>query len=178
MKKFFLPILLVVVSLVAYNLGRTLGVTKNNATADQQNIDETSQLDGHHTKDLVMHCMDFRFQGMEHRFTCDTCGRKADKLSWPGAVKILNSDNPALKEEALDAIKTAIEKHGIEIIHLINHLDCGGYGGSTKHADTGAEKQFHADELTRAGNTIHERFKTLVVRKYIASRQGIEELAP
>jgi len=38
---------------------------------------------------------------MEHYFACKVCGKKADKLSWPGAVYILNADDPKLHDAVL-----------------------------------------------------------------------------
>lgn len=176
MKKFVTPILLIVGFVLAYNLGHSFGFTLGYASAELKHAEETSFVDSHQTTDLVMHCMDFRFQGMEHRFTCNTCGKKADKLSWPGSVKIINSEDRKLQEEALSAIKTAVDNHGAEKIHLINHIDCSKYGGSSQHADLTAERQFHIKELLNASRIIHERFPALDIHVYIASRDGIEEI--
>lgn len=129
----------------------------------------------HSTKHLVFHCMDHRFLPLDRIFIRDYCGGDADLLSWPGAIKCLNSDEP-IKKKALEALGFAVEKHGVTDIHIINHLDCGGYGGSKEHANATAEERFHREELLRAEKEIKSCLPGVLVHKYLETFEGIKKV--
>jgi hypothetical protein len=174
MKKFLIPICLITGISLGYAIA-SLRVSNPTANATTQPVDATN----HKAKDLVFHCADFRFKPMEGLFVCSTCSeKKADVLSWAGGVKIINSDNPVLVEEALKNIGKLIETHGVENIRLMNHLDCAGYGGSAKHESPAAEHEFHKKELNRAAGIVQQKFPNVHIYKYIETFHEIKPLVP
>ena len=133
-------------------------------------------IEKHEVNDLVMMCMDHRFRLMEDVWINNNCGNDADIIAWPGCTKCLDPGNHLLEEAALDVIGLAIEKHKVQTVHLIHHLDCGGYGGSGKHSDEAAERKFHTEELHRAVRIIQGRYSRVNVRIYLASPKSIDEI--
>jgi len=121
--------------------------------------------------------MDHRFKPVIEAWIKQNCAGDADDLSLPGAAWCLNSESDPCKEAVLTSISKAVELHNVSTVHLINHIDCGGYGGSKKHKDVIAETAFHRDELQRAAKIIQEHFPDINVKLYFANFQGVEQVS-
>jgi carbonic anhydrase len=111
--------------------------------------------DIHSCEAVVLACIDFRFWKETAQFVEKELGIKSyDFPKLPGAAKAIND---CLSEEdvALKCIGVPCDLHHVEKIVIINHADCGAYGGSAKwKGDLEAEENFHKSELRRAKEKI------------------------
>ena len=80
-------------------------------------------------KALVLHCIDFRFRKTLGEFLNSKFGYSYDLVSVAGGVKRLISD-PAENNFILEQLKISDTLHKPNTIVLIQHEDCGAYGGS------------------------------------------------
>ena len=67
----------------------------------------------------------------------------------------------------LSNINISLKLHDPDLIVLVNHEDCGAYGGSKKFASKEEEEQFHEQELDKAQETLS---------KIIGSDKKIEKI--
>lgn len=115
--------------------------------------------DIHSCEAVVLCCIDFRFWKETLEFV-----EKELKLvsfdfpSLPGSAKAINDCNDE-KELAFSCISIPIELHHAKKIVIVNHQDCGAYGGSRKfNGDYEAEQKFHENELKKAKEKILEKY--------------------
>ena len=95
----------------------------------------------------------------------------SDLVSIAGAAK--NFLDPQTQPVALRQVEISKTLHGIKDVHLINHTDCGAYGGRSAFAGEEAERRKHRDDLAAAADVIRGAFPDLSVVKWIAH---LEEL--
>ncbi len=93
--------------------------------------------------------MDFRFGDAIARHLAEQLGTPLfDSIALPGGVKyILEGDNKAFVRSFFDIARRL---HGVSAAVLVNHEDCGGYGGASRFASRDEERAFHKNELERA----------------------------
>ena len=121
----------------------------------------------HTCKALLLQCMDFRLapgikKMMEEQGLMGDC----DLVSLAGAAK--NLLDPETQALALKQVGLSRQLHGIKEVHLVNHTDCGAYGGRAAFAGDEAEHRKHADDLTAAAEAIRQEFPDLTVVKWLA----------
>ena len=130
-------------------------------------------LDEHTCDAMVLHCIDFRFWRALHHFVETKLGiYDFDLLSLPGGAK--NFDDPTedfMFEAAELSAVNAKRLHHIKKFVLTNHIDCGAYGGSAKHATREDEIAFHTAELKKAAKVLRKKFPTLEVIAVFVSRR-------
>lgn len=121
----------------------------------------------HSCSTLTVHCIDFRLQKtikdyLDNQLLLGDC----DILSVAGGVKDMNF--------VLSQVKLSKSLHSIKKVVLVNHTDCGAYGGSSAFANAEAEKMHHASELLKAKHEISRLFPDLTVETFLAviSTQG------
>jgi carbonic anhydrase len=116
----------------------------------------------HSCEAVVLSCIDFRFWRETVEFAEKELGLASfDFPSLPGAAKAINEGN----ELALGCVSVPCDLHHVSKIVIVNHADCGAYGGSGKfNEDVEAEQKFHEEELLRA--------KAKILEKYPASPAG------
>ena len=102
----------------------------------------------HSCEAVVLACIDFRFWKETVEFVQTELGIKDfDFPSLPGSAKAINEGS----ELALSCIKVPCDLHHAEKIVIVNHQDCGAYGGSAKfNGDVEMEQKFHEEELRKA----------------------------
>ncbi len=94
-----------------------------------------------------------------------------DFPSVPGAAKAINEGD----ELALGCVKVPCDLHHVKKIVIVNHADCGAYGGSTKfNGDAEAEQKFHEEELNKAKSIILEKYPDKEVISVYAKLVGNE----
>lgn len=110
------------------------------------------------------------FNYLEQRNLLGDC----DLVGIGGSVKYLIDDNyPERKEFLLEQIKISKELHQAKKVILINHTDCGAYGGSKMFSNEGEEREFHLQQLKKAKEVIKKRFPELEVETVFAEiREG------
>ncbi len=104
---------------------------------------------------VVLACIDFRFWKETMKFVEEGLGIKSyDFPKLPGAAKSVN-DCLSEVDIAMKCIGIPCDLHHVEKIIIVNHADCGAYGGSIQFkGDLEAEQKFHEGELLKAKEKI------------------------
>ena len=106
----------------------------------------------HHCSAVVVACIDFRFwASIVDYIKNDLNIKDFDLIALPGAAKAINEegDNAALR-----AASISFNLHQSEKLIIVNHWDCGAYGGSGQFASAEAEKAFHGTALRQARDRV------------------------
>jgi carbonic anhydrase len=112
----------------------------------------------HHCEAVVLTCIDFRFWRETVEFVEKGLGIKSfDFPSLPGAAKTLN-ESANQNDLAWQCLDVPVKLHAAKKIVIINHEDCGAYGGSKKFANNEAEQKFHEGELKKAKQKILDKY--------------------
>lgn len=127
-------------------------------------------MEQHTCKALVIHCIDFRFRKSLAEFLEEKFGDSYDLVSVAGGVKSLVStigDNNFILEQ----IRISNKLHKPELFVLIQHEDCGAYGGSAAFGDFSTEQEAQNQELEKAEAFLKKEFLQ-PVEKYLAKLSG------
>jgi hypothetical protein len=127
---------------------------------------------------LVVHCIDFRFHEAAARFVRVQLGLETyDLLATPGAARHLTAlAAPERQAALLDDIATSLHLHAPSRLVLINHADCGAYGGQAAFASVEAEAAFHHGALRQASQLLRARYPTLAVTTSFAAAAAPDDL--
>ncbi|MEI6498852.1 MAG: carbonic anhydrase [bacterium] len=127
----------------------------------------------HHWDVLVMSCIDGRFIKRTVDWTTDQIGEVFDFRTGVGCSKAILQDKIDCKD-FVNVVRTAISLHKIKEIWLVDHIDCGAYGGSERFCgDEAREKNFHIEKLGEAAEVVQSNFPELVVKKFYADWDNI-----
>lgn len=132
----------------------------------------------HSCEAVVLTCIDFRFWKETVEFVEQELGIKSyDFPSLPGSAKAINEND----ELALKCISIPHDLHHAKKIVIVNHQDCGAYGGSAKfNGDLEAEQKFHESELKKAKEKILAKFPdaeiVLIYARLTENKNNIEFL--
>jgi carbonic anhydrase len=112
--------------------------------------------DIHSCEAVVLTCIDFRFWKETVEFVEQELEIKSfDFPSLPGAAKAINEGSNL----AMSCISVPCDLHHAEKIVIVNHQDCGAYGGSAKFdGDAEAEQKFHEEELRKSGDIVRKKY--------------------
>lgn len=130
----------------------------------------------HSCEAIVLCCIDFRFWRETLEFVEKELGLKSfDYSSFPGAAKAINEGSNL----ALECVKVPCDLHHVKKIVIINHSDCGAYGGSAKFDNNAeAEQKFHEEEIRKAKDKILEIYPEkeviLVYAKLVDDGENID----
>jgi len=115
--------------------------------------------------------MDFRFmKGVRNYLDAHNMVGDCDLVSIAGAAK--NIADPASESEReflLKQIMLSHKLHNMKRLVLMNHLDCGAYGGSAAFENPAAEKAKHTADLKKAAEIIKNTYPDVEVCLAIAS---------
>jgi len=118
----------------------------------------------HSCEAVVLTCIDFRFwrKTVEH-VEKELNIKSFDFPSLPGAAKAINeclSNN----DIAMQCVSVPHDLHLAKKLVIVNHQDCGAYGGSKVfNGDEAAEQKFHEAELKKAKAKILAKYPDLQV---------------
>ena len=123
--------------------------------------------------------MDFRLEPAIHGYLEEKgFSGDCDVISIAGAAKDLVDDSNGFLANQIDL---SVQLHSISSIILMNHTDCGGYGGSSKHEHSDAEYTFHIGQLHQAKSVLNDKYPDLSVQLALAAinneRVDIQEVA-
>lgn len=124
----------------------------------------------HTCKALIIHCMDFRlmepiFSYLKKRGLVGMC----DEVSLAGAIKSIADDpNGPVSQTLLKQIELSKALHHIDTVILMNHTDCGAYGGHAAFASLTEEREKHTQDMRAVRNHITSRFPELTVETVLA----------
>lgn len=114
-----------------------------------------------------MHCMDFRFgQKMKEFMEQNNLMGDADLVSIAGSAK--NIVNPETQAFALKQIEISKTLHEMKRVHLVNHTDCGAYGGKKAFADDKTEYDKLTGDLKEARDIVKAKWPDLEVVLWLA----------
>jgi carbonic anhydrase len=132
----------------------------------------------HTCSTLILHCIDFRFgiaikQYLEEK---NLLGDR-DIVAVAGAAKNLASPKlPTDKEFIMRQIEISTSLHGITQIILMNHTDCGAYGGRSAFPSREEEEKTHFEEMRRAMGIIQEQYPTIAITSVLANIEDSGEI--
>ncbi len=93
----------------------------------------------------------------------------SDLVSMAGAAKnLVDSADPSSAATARLQIKLSHDLHGISRVILINHLDCGAYGGRAAFVSDEEEFARHSEDLKSARASIIAEYPRTEVSLAIA----------
>lgn len=122
----------------------------------------------HHCEAVVLSCIDFRFWKEITEFV-----EKELKIisydfpSLPGAAKAINACQNN-QELAMRCIGIPVDLHQVKKAIIVNHWDCGAYGGSKSFESPERELEFHQEELKKAKEKIKSEYPQLEVITILA----------
>lgn len=126
---------------------------------------------GHTCKAFIVHCMDFRFGDAlfgylkEQHLLCD-----GDIVGWAGSAKAFLDDET--KAFAIRQLELSHDLHKTEEVHLIQHVDCGAYGGSASFSSHDEEVAFQKDQFHKAAQIINAKYPNIRVVGHVAELTG------
>jgi hypothetical protein len=134
----------------------------------------------HACEAVVLCCIDFRFWRESLQFVENELGIKSfDFPSLPGAAKAINEcvDN----DITMQCVSVPCDLHHAKKLVIVNHQDCGAYGGSKIfNGDEAAEQNFHEAELRKAKEKVLVKYSDLkiilVYAKIVDDGENIEFL--
>ncbi|HET7528998.1 MAG TPA: carbonic anhydrase [Candidatus Saccharimonadales bacterium] len=121
-------------------------------------------------ENIVITCMDHRYQEFIRQILMDKHGLDIDHVD---RLAIGGSSTGVTDGSLMPSIQIAYEKHGAKNVYMLDHLDCGGFGGL--EAFDGSEEreaQAHFESLDRATEAIHKVLPELLVVTYVVGMDG------
>lgn len=98
-----------------------------------------------------------------------------DVVSIAGAVKTLVAPgNGNEQAHLLNQFNISKRLHGISEVILMNHTDCGAYGGRAAFGSEDEEKTKHVEDMKSAGALIKEHHPDVNIRYVLAHLDGHE----
>lgn len=125
----------------------------------------------HTCEATVLHCIDFRFRNMLNEYLQKRFPKGYDLVSVAGSAKRLAADSLE-NNFVLDQIRISNKLHEPKTIGLIQHEDCGAYGGSKAFASFEEELNTQKSELDRAEQILKKEFPQIVIEKHFARLSG------
>lgn len=126
---------------------------------------------------FVLWCKDLRIQssvidwlyslGLKHKYDPDN--------QFGGVLDLVSREDDRVRGKFLRDVQKSISMHGISQVILVNHLDCGAYGGSTAFASEREERKRHVDDLHQARQIVKARFPELEVLLFLGRKVGDSE---
>lgn len=123
----------------------------------------------HTCQAAIIHCIDFRLQKDLKSFlvSLDLLG-DCDVISIAGAIKSLAQGTPEEQAFVLKQVDVSVKLHAIQEVYLINHTDCGAYGGRNAFDSAEAERAAHLNDLRKAKELILSQHPSLKVELLLA----------
>lgn len=131
----------------------------------------------HHCEALAIFCIDFRFWKKTLNFIKEKLKIKSfDVLALAGGAKNLASPKEEIyRKIVIENLKISISLHKIKKIILVNHEDCGAYGGSKRFESLEKEISFHKKELLKAKKILKRIFPNQTIFAFFVGKKKILE---
>lgn len=128
-------------------------------------------MSNHSCQALVIHCIDFRFvDGLHNFLKSDLKLDSYDLIAVPGAGKHFTMmSTPERTSALLEDVGISVRLHDPKEIIIINHTDCGAYGGSAAFDSFEAEVAAHEAALRESKQTIEKHHDGRAVRLALAT---------
>lgn len=130
----------------------------------------------HQAQALALFCMDFRFKDAALEFLKHDLGLvDLDLVVLAGAAKNLAAPQDSSDfKVTLKQFELSSKLHQIKKIVLIDHQDCGAYGGSAVFETSKGEREAHIINLRKAGEILRQRFPDKEIVLFYAKIIGKE----
>jgi carbonic anhydrase len=126
----------------------------------------------HSCQAFVLACMDFRFHTQLEDQLKARGYKTFDLKCDAGGVKyLISQDKPAVGDWILQNIEISVRLHHIGEVVLINHYDCGAYGGNAAFDSDESQLQYHKEQLSEARELVGAKFPDLKVTTLFATLQ-------
>jgi carbonic anhydrase len=123
----------------------------------------------------LVRCMDFRLgSAVRDYIEANNLYNDVDIISLAGASKDIAHTNNSVAQMQVDLSK---KLHSIKTVILMNHTDCGGYGGRTAFDSEEAERERHLADMRQAKAKIlanHEEIEVKITLAKIAGNGAVE----
>lgn len=130
----------------------------------------------HTCEALLLTCIDFRLHPELENLLKQEFRLKFDYCAAAGAVKnLVKPEKDEDREFVLRQIEKSKKLHEIQKVVLVNHTDCGAYGGKQAFAAEDEENNAHKQDLKLAGQIIQENFPSLQVELFLAHLHPLNE---
>lgn len=130
----------------------------------------------HTCRALIISCMDFRLHHALHNWADQRYGETGYDLVHlaGGAGALLRDDSQAL---VLKQVELSHRLHEIAEVVLVNHWDCGAYGGSQAFGhDEENERDTYCYDLEEASNLVRQRFPQISTVEALEHLNGSVEV--
>ena len=115
----------------------------------------------HTCKAAILHCIDFRLgQSIKKYLSDNELLGDCDIISIAGATKEF--------EFPMAQIELSHKLHSISKVILMNHTDCGAYGGRSAFDSDDAESETHFNAMNKAKDSLLEKYPDLEVLTILA----------
>ena len=131
----------------------------------------------HQAQAIALFCMDFRFKDATLEYLKHDLGlADLDIAVLAGAAKnIADPTSPSDFETAMKQIQLSVKLHHIKKIVIIDHADCGAYGGAMAFANSEREREAHVVNLRKSREILREKFSSQEVELIYAALKGNEK---
>lgn len=120
---------------------------------------------------VVVHCMDFRLRKSLNSYFDNRFPEGYDLVSLPGGIKSLLEDGEIDNFE-LNQLQLSNRLHHPPVVVLVQHEDCGAYGGSKQFQGAEQELDFQRQELAKAKVLLQEHFPDQHIETFFMSLSG------
>lgn len=122
----------------------------------------------HQAQAIALTCIDFRFRkALQEFFENELNLYAVDHLAQGGGVKMLVEEGP-IRQWIFDNFDIAFDKHSVERVILINHQDCGAYGGSTNFENLDKELEAQEIQLRHGVSVTRSKYPDKQIEAYLA----------
>lgn len=138
-------------------------------------LDYAGKVDAtHHQVDAcIIGCMDYRFDDLLHEFAKAHNYKRADRVNVAGGAKDLSPYSLLSRDYLRGQICKSIDLHHTGRVVLVEHVDCGGFGGEK-------DANVYARDLQKMKRWIeeflHEKGYSAQVTAYVAKFDGMYEV--
>ncbi len=123
----------------------------------------------HTCSSVLVRCIDFRLgKEISNYLNTENLYGDIDIISIAGSTKSISQENNSYAESQVDLSK---KLHNINKVILMNHTDCGGYGGKDAFDSKEDELNQHKQDLNIAKNKLQTRHPDIEITLMIADIQ-------
>jgi len=128
----------------------------------------------HTAQALIIHCIDFRFQQGLQKFIADKgLAGLVDVVSLAGSAKnFAHPKQESDREFLMRQVDISVKLHAIQRVLIVNHQDCGAYGGSAAFTNFEREEEVYQQDMNMLKEAILEKHPNVSVELYIALLAG------
>ncbi|GMU28629.1 MAG: hypothetical protein AMXMBFR17_21690 [Candidatus Jettenia caeni] len=167
---FYVGYIFFIIILICY-VSFNHSITVANAEINPKIIEDRDRSNDCNT--LVISCVDFRFVSFIRVFLTENLKIKDDydHIAIPGSVTDII--RPETQKITFDKIDILLNLHHVNHLVLIEHKDCGAYGGSKYFDSDEKETEVLSNGLRRVRDILNEKYPNLKIDLFLASLKNV-----